>query len=75
MRNVSLRVITLATLSAVFIVAVATFSIFDIRVQTEQMESSLAEEARTFAREMDAVWRFMDNSQYTINNDSAGNSE
>lgn len=32
MRNVSLRVITLATLSAVFIVAVATFSIFDIRV-------------------------------------------
>ena len=75
MRNVSLRVITLATLSAVFIVAVATFSIFDIRVQTEQMESSLAEEARTFAREMDAVWRFMDNSQYTINNDSAGNYE
>lgn len=72
MRNVSLRAITIAALSAVFVVAVVVFTLFDIRVQTEQMEDSLAEEARTFAREMDAVWQFMDNSQYTINNTTDG---
>lgn len=48
------------------------FTLFDIHMQTQNMEDSLAEEARTFAREMDAVWEFMDNSQHTINNTTTG---
>ena len=35
----------------------------------------MLEEARTFAREMDAVWQFMDNSQSIINNSSSGGYE
>ena len=61
-RNISLRVVSLLVLTFVFVVATAVFTVFDIRTQTENMETSLAEEARTFAREMDAVWEFMDNS-------------
>ncbi|MFR0869700.1 MAG: hypothetical protein ACLSGS_12170 [Adlercreutzia sp.] len=71
-RNISLRVVSLLVLTFVFVVATAVFTVFDIRTQTENMETSLAEEARTFAREMDAVWEFMDNSQYTINNTTTG---
>lgn len=75
MRTVSLRVISVLVLTVVFVIATAVFTLFDIRTQTEHMEASLVEEARTFAREMDAVWQFMDNSQYTINNTSDGTYE
>ncbi len=75
MRNVSLRLISVLVLTVVFVIATAVFTAFDIRTQTENMETSLAEEARTFAREMDAVWQFMDNSQYTINNTTDGTYE
>lgn len=71
-RNISLRFISILVLTAVFIVATVGFTLFDIRTQTENMQDSLTEEARTFAREMDAVWQFMDNSQYTINNTTDG---
>ena len=71
-RNISLRVVSLLVLTFVFVVATAVFTLFDIRMQTQNMEDSLAEEARTFAREMDAVWEFMDNSQHTINNTTTG---
>lgn len=54
-RNISLRVVSLLVLTFVFVVATAVFTLFDIRMQTQNMEDSLAEEARTFAREMDAV--------------------
>ena len=50
-RNVSLRVICVLVLTAVFVAATAAFTFFDIRTQTEHMEDSLAEEARTFARD------------------------
>ena len=75
MRTVSLRVISVLVLTVVFVIATVVFTLFDIRTQTEHMEASLVEEARTFAREMDAVWQFMDNSQYTINNTSDGTYE
>ena len=71
-RNISLRVVSLLVLTFMFVVATAVFTLFDIRMQTQYMEDSLAEEARTFAREMDAVWEFMDNSQHTINNTTTG---
>ena len=71
-RNISLRVVSLLVLTFVFVVATAVFTLFDIHMQTQNMEDSLAEEARTFAREMDAVWEFMDNSQHTINNTTTG---
>ena len=71
-RNISLRVVSLLVLTFVFVVATTVFTLFDIRIQTENMETSLAEEARTFAREMDAVWEFMDNSQYTIFRSTSG---
>ena len=49
-RNISLRVVSLLVLTFVFVVATAVFTLFDIRMQTQNMEDSLAEEARTFAR-------------------------
>ncbi len=48
------------------------FVLLDMHSQQEQTEASMLEEARTFAREMDAVWKFMDNSQYVINTTSDG---
>ncbi|MEC4176727.1 DUF3365 domain-containing protein [Adlercreutzia sp. R7] len=68
----SLRAISVLVLTVVFVIATASFTLFDIHIQTKNMEDSLVEEARTFAREMDAVWQFMDNSQYTINNTTSG---
>ena len=47
-RNISLRVVSLLVLTFVFVVATAVFTLFDIRMQTQNMEDSLAEEARTF---------------------------
>lgn len=72
MKNISLKTIYLGALTAVFAVTFFMFVAFDIHSQQEQTEAALLEEARTFAREMDAVWEFMDNSQYTINNTSDG---
>lgn len=71
-RNMSLRVVSVLVLTVVFVVATVFFTLFDIHIQTKNMEDALVEEARTFAREMDAVWQFMDNSQYTINNTTDG---
>ena len=51
------------------------FAVFDFYSQQRQTEAALLEEARTFAREMDAVWQFMDNSQSVINNTSDGTYE
>ena len=42
-RNISLRVVSLLVLTFVFVVATAVFTVFDIRTQTENMETSLAE--------------------------------
>ena len=47
----------------------------DLYSQQRQTEQAMLEEARTFAREMDAVWQFMDNSQSIINNSSSGGYE
>ena len=58
-----------------FLVALAMFAVFDLNSQREQAESAMLEEARTFAREMDAVWQFMDNSQNKINYTSDGTYE
>ncbi len=58
--------------TAVFLVTFVAFSIFDLHFQQKQTEEALLEEARTFAREMDAVWQFMDNSQNVINYSAAG---
>ena len=61
-RNISLRVVSLLVLTFMFVVATAVFTLFDIHIQTRHMEGSLADEARTFAREMDAVCEVVDNS-------------
>ncbi len=71
-KKFSLRTIYLVMLVAVFAVAFAAFMVFDANSQRKQSEEALLEEARVFAREMDAVWEFMDNSQYTINTSSSG---
>ncbi|MFD0702300.1 histidine kinase [Slackia equolifaciens] len=75
MKNISLKTIYLSALTAVFLVALAMFAVFDLNSQREQAESAMLEEARTFAREMDAVWQFMDNSQDKINYTSDGTYE
>ncbi|MDJ1651474.1 MULTISPECIES: c-type heme family protein [Gordonibacter] len=72
MKNISLKTIYLVALSAVFAVSFLMFVLLDMHSQQEQTEASMLEEARTFAREMDAVWKFMDNSQYVINTTSDG---
>lgn len=71
----SLKTIYLAALTAVFGVSFLAFAVFDFYSQQRQTEAALLEEARTFAREMDAVWQFMDNSQSVINNTSDGTYE
>lgn len=71
-RRFSLKTIYLAVLTAAFSLSFLAFVMFDISSQQRQAEAALLEEARTFAREMDAVWQFMDNSQHTINNTSDG---
>ena len=73
MKRISLKRIYLATLTAVFLVTFALFVAFDYVSQQNQAEEALLEEARTFAREMDAVWQFMDNQQKVINTSSDGN--
>ncbi|WP_160214435.1 c-type heme family protein [Adlercreutzia aquisgranensis] len=72
MRRLGIKTVYLAALTAVSIVTFVAFSLFDVHVQQQQTEEALLEEARTFAREMDAVWQFMDNSQNVINYSSAG---
>ncbi|WP_225749595.1 DUF3365 domain-containing protein [Paraeggerthella sp. Marseille-Q4926] len=71
----SLKTIYLTALTAVFGVSFLAFAVFDFYSQQRQTEAALLEEARTFAREMDAVWQFMDNSQSVINNTSDGTYE
>lgn len=71
----SLKTIYLAALTVVFAVSFFAFAVFDYYSQQQQTEAAMLEEARTFAREMDAVWQFMDNSQSVINNTSDGTFE
>ncbi|WP_080801189.1 ATP-binding protein [Arabiibacter massiliensis] len=71
----SLKTIYLAALTVAFVVSFFAFALFDVHSQQKQTEAALLEEARTFAREMDAVWQFMDNSQSVINNSDAGGFE
>ena len=71
-RAFSLKTIYLAALTVAFAVSCFAFALFDIHSQREQTQAALLEEARTFAREMDAVWKFMDNSQTIINTTSNG---
>lgn len=74
-RTFSLRTIYLAALTVAFAASFFAFAVFDFFSQQNQTEQALLEEARTFAREMDAVWQFMDNSQSVINNTSDGDYE
>ena len=71
----SLKTIYLAALTAVFAVSFFAFVAFDLYSQQKQTEQAMLEEARTFAREMDAVWQFMDNQQNVINYTSDGTYE
>ena len=71
----SLKTLYLAALTVVFGTSFLAFALFDFYSQQNQTEAALLEEARTFAREMDAVWQFMDNSQSVINNSSDGGYE
>ncbi len=71
-RKFSLRTIYLTIFTLVFAISVGVYVAFDVYVQQKQTESMLVEEARTFAREMDAVWRFIDNSQTAINYTRSG---
>ncbi|WP_180326515.1 ATP-binding protein [Raoultibacter phocaeensis] len=72
LKNMSLKTIYLGALTAAFAITFFMFAVFDIHSQQQQTEAALLEEARTFAREMDAVWQFMDNSQKKINYTSDG---
>lgn len=75
LKKPKLRSIYITALSALFAACFAVFLCLDVHMNREQAESMLLEEARTFAREMDAVWGFMGNAQYTINNTSNGTYE
>ena len=68
----SLRAVYSVAMTIVFLVSTIAFSLFDLKVQRDAAEEALVEEARMFAREMDAVWQFMDNSQDTINTAADG---
>lgn len=74
-RGLRIPVLFSVGLTVLFSVLLAGFLYFDIVNQRSNTEAAFLEEARSFAREMDAVWTFMDNSQYTINNESDGSYE
>ena len=74
-RAFSLKTIYIVALTVAFAVSFFAFAAFDFYSQQKQTEQAMLEEARTFAREMDAVWQFMDNSQSVINNSSDGDYE
>ena len=73
--KLGLRTIYFLALSVVSLVAMVVFVAFDIETQRRDTETAMVEEARTFAREMDAVWKFMEGSQDTINYTSDGTYE
>lgn len=75
MKRHSLKKVFLVALSGLFAVSLCVFVAFDINSQRQQSEAALLEEARVFAKEMDAVWDFMDKSQYLINYTSDGSYE
>lgn len=74
-RGFSLKTIYLTALTVILVVSFVAFVAFDVNTQKKQAEQTLLEEARMFAREMDAVWQFMDNSQNIINNAANGEYE
>ena len=73
MRSISLKAIYVLALTLIFSGALCAFLQFDYLQQKRHSEEILLEQARTFSREMDAVWSFMDYSQNVINTDSDGN--
>ena len=74
-RAFSLKTIYIVALTVAFAVSFFAFAAFDFYSQQKQTEQAMLEEARTFAREMDAVWQFMDNQQNVINTSSDGSCE
>ena len=74
-RAFSLKTIYIVALTVAFAVSFFAFAAFDFYSQQKQTEQAMLEEARTFAREMDAVWQFMDNQQNVINTSSNGTYE
>ena len=74
-RAFSLKTIYIVALTVAFAVSFFAFAAFDFYSQQKQTEQAMLEEARTFAREMDAVWQFMDNQQNVINTSSDGTYE
>ncbi|WP_270295099.1 c-type heme family protein [Eggerthella sinensis] len=74
-RAFSLKTIYIVALTVAFAVSFFAFAAFDFYSQQQQTEQAMLEEARTFAREMDAVWQFMDNQQNVINTSSDGTYE
>lgn len=75
MRKVSLKTIYIIIMTAVFTISFCIFVVLDIQSQREQSEVALLEEARVFADEMDAVWKFMDRNQDKINYTNEGEFE
>jgi two-component system sensor histidine kinase BarA len=64
--------VLLLSFAVVFVLVAVGFVRYDTQREREDTIESLLEESRMFAREMDAVWGFMDNAQYTINNSQDG---
>ncbi len=72
MKKLSLKVLYLIVMTVVFGLALIVFFTVDVQVQEAQNKEMLAEEARVFAAEMDAVWEFIQNTQKRINYTSDG---
>ena len=70
--SISLRRLIMIVLTAVFLVSSALFIVFDAKMLDRHTEKVVAEEARAIAYEMDAMWRFMDQSQDLINYSADG---
>ena len=75
MKRLSLRTIFNLAMFTILLVCSAVFVGYSYESQQRQMVDTLVEQARTFAREMDAVWTFMDRSQHYINYESDGSYE
>ena len=75
MKKVSLKAVYMMVMTVVFAVSFLIFIALDIQSQNAQSKAALLEEARVFADEMDAVWKFMDQNQDKINYNKSGEFE
>ena len=67
----TMRTIIITAMTVIVIVSLAVFCTIDRKLQGDRQQATLAEEARIFADEMDAVWKFMEIARLSVDEEEA----